>query len=132
MSEVELRQWFQARLRWAVLEEGWGGTNGERRNISFSARIGRRRFSRHCGMGRAEERSLVPAPDQKPGPTIDCRFAQVVYLEELGVGRTAFDVYLGETPATEWISITSSIRRRRRRPPFFSRVFSVAPAYATP
>jgi hypothetical protein len=34
---------------------------------------------------------------------IDCRFAAVVSLEELGTRRTHFEVYLGEKEATERI-----------------------------
>jgi hypothetical protein len=45
----------------------------------------------------------TPAPDQKPGPSFDCRFAEVEYLEELGMSRTTFKVYLGEKPAREAI-----------------------------
>jgi hypothetical protein len=33
----------------------------------------------------------------------DCRFVKVVYLEELGMGLTAFEVDLGEKEASETI-----------------------------
>ena len=51
----------------------------------------------------AGEYSLIPAADQKPTPIFECRFAQVEYLEELGMNRTAFEVFLGERPACESI-----------------------------
>jgi len=54
-------------------------------------------------IGYSEEWSVSPTPDQKDAPTIDCRFAEVEYLQELGMGRTAFKVYLGEKPASEAI-----------------------------
>ena len=42
-------------------------------------------------------------PDEQNDVTMDCRFAEVVTLEELGTGRTAFHVELGERQATERI-----------------------------
>ena len=103
MSEMKPRQWFQARLRWAVLEEGQGLYQWREAEHIFLSEDREAAFQQALRLGYADEHSLVPAPDQKPGPAIDCRFAEVVYLEEMGVSPTAFDVYLGERPASERI-----------------------------
>lgn len=60
-------------------------------------------FQEALRIGYAGEYSLSPAPDQEPAPSFDCRFAEVEYLEELGMGRTSFEVYLGEKSAREAI-----------------------------
>jgi hypothetical protein len=46
-------------------------------------------FQEVLRIGAAEEYSLMPTKQDKGAPTIDCRFAEVVYLEERGMGRTA-------------------------------------------
>jgi hypothetical protein len=103
MSEIKPRQWFQARLRWAVLEEGHGLYRWREAEHIFISQDRETAFQEALRIGYAGEYSLAPAPDQKDAPTIDCRFAEVEYLEELGMGRTAFEVYLGEKPACEAI-----------------------------
>jgi len=60
-------------------------------------------FQEALHIGYCEEWSVTPTPDQTDAPTIDCRLAEVQYLQELGMGRTAFEVYLGEKPACEAI-----------------------------
>jgi len=103
MSEVKPRQWFQARLRWAVLQAGRGLDHWRGSEHFFISEDREAAFQEALRIGYAGEYSLIPALDQKDAPTIDCRFAEVEYLEELGMGRTAFDVYLGEKPACEAI-----------------------------
>ena len=104
MSEVKPRQWFQARLRWAVLEKGHGLYRWREAEHIFLSEARETAFQEALRLGYAGEYSLAPAPDQKAAPTIDCRFAEVEHLEELGMGRTAFEVYLGEKPACETIA----------------------------
>jgi hypothetical protein len=103
MTEMKPRQWFQARLRWAVLEEGRGLAHWREAEHFFLSEDRETAFQEALRIGYAGEYSLAPAPDQKPAPTFDCRFAEVEYLEELGMGRMAFEVYLGEKPACEAI-----------------------------
>jgi hypothetical protein len=103
MSELKPRQWFQARLRWAVLEEGHGLYRWREAEHIFLSEDRETAFQEALRIGYAGEYSLIPAPDQEDAPTIDCRFAEVEYLEELGMGRTAFEVYIGEKPACEVI-----------------------------
>jgi hypothetical protein len=103
MSEMKPRQWFQARLRWAVLEEGRGLDHWRESEHFFISEDRETAFQEALRIGYAGEYSLSPAPDQEDAPTFDCRFAEVEYLEELGMGRTAFEVYLGEKRACETI-----------------------------
>ena len=103
MSQVKPRQWFQARLRWAVLEEGHRLYQWREAEHFFLSEDREAAFQEALRIGYAGEYSLIRAPDQKDAPAIDCRFAEVEYLEELGMGRTAFEVYLGEKPAREAI-----------------------------
>lgn len=101
MSEPRPRQWFQARLRWAVMEEGHGLDCWREAEHFFLSEDRESAFQEALRLGAAGESSLIPNPDQKHLPVVDYRFAEVVYLEELGTGRTAFEVYLGERKATE-------------------------------
>lgn len=95
------RQWFRARLRWAILEEGWGLSRWREAEHFFLGEDRAAAFQQALRIGYADEYSLIAAPDQRPVPTVRRRFAEVVYLEELGESPTAFDVYLGERPAGE-------------------------------
>ena len=99
MNEMKPRQWFQARLRWAVLEKGRGLDHWREAEHIYLSEDRQAAFQEALRIGYAGEYSLSPAPDQEQGPSFDCRFAEVEYLEELGMGRTAFEVYLGEKPA---------------------------------
>jgi hypothetical protein len=103
VKDTKPRQWFQARLRWAVLEEGRGLDHWREAEHIFLSEDRETAFHEALRIGYAGEHLLVPAPDQKPAPTFDCRFAEVEYLEELGTGRTSFEVHLGTKPASEAI-----------------------------
>ena len=133
MNEMKLRKWFQARLRWAVLEEGRGLDHWREAEHIFISEDREAAFQEALRIGYAGEYSLSPVPDQAPAPSFDCRFAEVEYLEELGMGRTSFEVFLGESrPARPLDAITNSIRRRTCRLPFSERTFLVTPASASP
>jgi len=103
MSEMKPRQWFQARLKWAVLEEGRGLNHWREAEHIFLSEDRKAAFQEAVRIGHAGEYSLSPAADQAPAPSFDCRFAEVEYLEELGMGRTSFEVFLGEKPARDAI-----------------------------
>ena len=103
-SELKIRQWFQARLRWAVLEEGRGLDHWREAEHIFLSEDRDTAFREALRLGEAGEYSLCPTQEQKGEPEIDCRFAEVVYLEKLGMGRTAFEVDLGDKPASERIA----------------------------
>jgi hypothetical protein len=117
VSELKTREWFQARLRWAVLEEGRGLDHWREAEHIFLSDDRETAFQEALRIGKAEEYSLIPTKDQKGAPEIDCRFAEVVYLEELGTGRTAFEVYLGERAATERIAFDHEFNPAGRVPP---------------
>ena len=117
MSELKTRNWFQARLRWAVLEEGRGLDHWREAEHIFLSDDRETAFQEALRIGEAEEYSLIPTKDQKGASEIHCRFAEVVYLEELGMGRTAFEVYLGERAATERIAFDHEFNPAGRVPP---------------
>ncbi len=100
MSTMNPREWFQARLRWAVMEEGYGLTQWREAEHIFLSESRETAFQEALRIGYAEEHSLIPNEGDDM-PAVDFRFAEVVYLEELGMGRTAFEVYLAEKDATE-------------------------------
>jgi hypothetical protein len=116
MSELKPRQWFQARLRWAVMEEGRGLDHWRETEHFFISEDRESAFQEALRRGFAEECSLVPTAEQKGQPVIDYRFAEVVYLEELGMGRTASEVYLGERKATERIGFEHRFEPAARMP----------------
>lgn len=103
MNEMKPRQWFQTRLRWAVLEEGRGLDHWREAEHIFLSEDRETAFQEALRIGYADEYSLSPALDQEPGPSFGCRFAEVEYLEELGMGRTSFEVNIGKKPAREAI-----------------------------
>ena len=74
-------------------------------------------FQEALRIGHAAEHSLVAAPDQKHEPTIDCRFAEVVYLEKLGMARTAVQVCLGEKAAGETMGFDHEFHPEAQVPP---------------
>ncbi len=117
MSEPKPRQWFQARLRWAVLEERRGLDHWREAEHIFLSENRDTAFQEALRLGEAEEYSLIPTKEDKRAPTIDCRFAEIVYLEELGMGRTAFEVFLGDKKATERIAFDHDFDPAGRVPP---------------
>lgn len=116
MSEVKAQQWFQARLRWAVMEQGSGLDHWQEAEHIFLSENRETAFQQALRIGWQQEHSLRPS-EGEDAPRIDCRLAEVVYLEELGVGRTAFDVYLGDREATEQIGFDHQFDPAGRVPP---------------
>ena len=117
MSAPKPRQWFQTRLRWAVLEEGRGLDHWREAEHIFLSDDRDTAFEEALRIGHAEEHCLIPTKEQKGVPEVDCRFAEVVYLEELGMGRTAFEVYLGDKETTERIEFDQQFDPDGRVPP---------------
>ena len=103
MSTMNPREWFQTRLRWAVMEEGHGLTRWREAEHIFLSENRDAAFQEALRIGHAEECSLIPNQGDDL-PLVDFRFAEVVYLQELGTGRTAFEVYIGEKKADEQIA----------------------------
>jgi hypothetical protein len=103
MSTVTPRQWFQVRLKWAGDGRSQGLTQWREAEHIFLSENRDTAFREAFRLGYAEEHSLIPTEDDGRNLEIDVRFAEIVYLEELGMGRTAFEVYLGERQGTEQI-----------------------------
>jgi len=103
MSEPRPWHWFQARLKWAILEEGCGLDHWREAEHIFLSENRDTAFQEALRIGRAEEYSLIPTNEQRGILVTRCRFAEVVYLKDLGMERTAFVVYLGDKNATEQI-----------------------------
>jgi hypothetical protein len=116
MSEPKPREWFQARLRWAVMEEGHGLDHWREAEHFFLSENREMAFQEALRLGGQEEMSLLPGERGDMG-VIDYRVAEVVYLEELGRGRTAFEVYLGEKEAHEKIGFDHQFNPAERVPP---------------
>jgi hypothetical protein len=64
----EPRQWFQARLRWALMEEQWGLYRWREAEHIFLSEDRDTAFQEALRIGHAEEHSLIPALDQKNAP----------------------------------------------------------------
>lgn len=108
------KQWFQTRIRWAVMEEGCRIYQWRESEYIFLSENRETAFQEALRIGRKEEHALVR---EDGGPDIECRLAEVVYLEELGVEATAFEVFLGEREATEPIGCDHVFRPEERVPP---------------
>jgi hypothetical protein len=99
MSTDKQQEWFQTRLRWAVMEEGHGLMRWREAEHIFLSDSRETAFQEALRIGRAEEYSLLP--DERNEVAIDCRFAEVVSLEELGTRRTHFEVFDVWVPGPE-------------------------------
>jgi hypothetical protein len=83
------------------MEEGYGLVRWREAEHIFLSDSRETAFQEALQTGRAREYSLIP--DERNAVAIDCRFAEVASLEELGTGRTRFEVWLGDKEATERI-----------------------------
>ena len=113
MSDVKPRKWFQARLKWAVLTEGRGLHHWREVERFFLSEDWETAFQEALRIGYQGEYSLHPA---RKAPRIECRFAEVEYLEELGTNQTAFQVDLGEKPGRESIGFDHQFDPAGREP----------------
>lgn len=116
MNEPNPQQWFQARLRWAVMEEASGLNHWREAEHIFLSENRQTAWQQALQIGRQQEHSLLPLEDES-APVIDCRFAEIVYLEELGAGRTAFEVDLGKKKPRERLGFDHQFEPASRVPP---------------
>lgn len=130
MNTGKAPEWFQARLRWAVMEEGCGLIRWREAEHIFLSANREMAFQEALRIGRSEEYALFP--DERNAVTMDCRFAEVVTLEQLGTGCTAFEVNLGERVPSRSSGTTYSIRRQRSRCRYSDQALAIAPACAPP
>ena len=113
MTEVKPRRWFQARLKWAVLTQGRGLDHWRETERFFLSKDWDTAFQEALRIGYQGEYSLHPG---RRAARIDCRFAEVDYLEELGTDRTSFEVDLGEKPGREAIGFDHQFDPARHVP----------------
>ena len=93
------KEWFQARLRWAVMEEGRGLDHWLEAEHIFQSDSREEAFAEALRIGHSQE--YVVVPDRGRVTTFEHRLAEVVHLEEKGPAPTAFEVSLGRIKATE-------------------------------
>src|ERR1051326_5270623 len=107
------RQWFQARLRWAVLEEGRGLNRSREAEHIFQSDSREAAFAEALRIGHSQEYVVVP---DRGGRPFEHRLAEVVYLEEKGPAPTFFDVSLGMIKATESLGFDHEFNPDERMP----------------
>ena len=107
------KRWFQARLRWAVMEEGRGLDHWREAEHIFQSDSREEAFAEALRIGRSQE--YVVVPDRGRVTTLEHRLAEVVYLEEKGT-PTAFEVSLGMIKATESLGFVHEFKPDERMP----------------
>ena len=108
------RHWFQARLRWAVMEEGRGLDHWLEAEHIFQSDSREAAFAEALQIGRSQE--YVVVPDRGRVTRFEHRLAEVVYLEEKGPAPTAFEVSLGMIQATESLGFEHEFNPEERMP----------------
>ena len=108
------KRWFQARLRWAVMEESRGLDHWLEAEHIFQSDSREEAFAEALRIGRSQE--YVVVPDRGPVTTFEHRLAEVVYLEEKGLAPTAFEVSLGMIKATESLGFKHEFNPEGRIP----------------
>jgi hypothetical protein len=108
------KQWFQARLRWAVMEEGRGLDHWLESEHIFQSDSREAAFAEALRIGHSQEYIVVP--DRGRATMFEYRLAEVVYLEEKGPEPTAFDVSLGRIKATESLGFEHEFNPDERMP----------------
>ena len=108
------RQWFPARLRWAVMEEGRGLDHWLEAEHIFQSDSREAAFAEALRIGRSQE--YVVVPDRGRVRPFEHRLAEVVYLEGRGPEPVAFEVSLGRTKATESLAFEHEFNPEERMP----------------
>src|ERR1044072_1126446 len=108
------KEWFQARLRWAVMEEGRGLGHWLEAEHIFQADSREEAFAEALRIGHSKE--YVVVPDRGRVTTFEHRLAEVMYLEEKGPAPTAFEVSLEMIQATEWLGFEPEFNPDERMP----------------
>jgi hypothetical protein len=106
-------QWFQARLRWAVMQEGRGLDHWLEAEHIFQSDSREAAFAEALRIGHSQEYVVVP---DRGGRPFEHRLAEVVYLEEKGPAPTFFDVSLGMIKATESLGFDHEFNPDERMP----------------
>lgn len=106
--------WFQARLRWAVMEEGRGLDHWLEAEHIFQSDSREAAFAEALRIGHSQE--YVVVPDRGRVRPFEHRLAEVVYLEEKGPAPKAFEVSLGIIKATESLGYEHEFNPEERMP----------------
>ena len=108
------KQWFQARLRWAVMEEGRGLDHWREAEHIFQSDNREAAFREALRIGHSQE--YVVVPDRGCVTMFEHRLAEVVYLEVKGPAPAAFEVPLGMIKATESLGFEHEFNPDERMP----------------
>jgi hypothetical protein len=108
------KQWFQVRLRWAVMEEGRGLDHWLEAEHIFQSDSREAAFREALRIGHSQE--YVVVPDRGRVTTFEHRLAEVVYLEEKGPTPAGFEVSLGMIKATESLGCEHEFNPDERMP----------------
>ncbi|HUO28152.1 MAG TPA: hypothetical protein VMU80_02965 [Bryobacteraceae bacterium] len=108
------RQWFQARLRWAVMEAGRGLDHWLEAEHIFQSDSREAAFAEALRIGHSQE--YVGVPDRGCARRFEHRLAEVVYLEEKGPAPVSFEVSLGTIKATESLGFEHEFKPDKRMP----------------
>ena len=113
MSEKR-KQWFQARLRWAVMEEGRGLDHWREAEHIFQSESREAAFHEALRIGHSQE--YVAVPDRGSAARLEHRLAEVVYLEDKGPAPATFEVSLGIITPTESLGFEHEFNPDERMP----------------
>lgn len=108
------KQWFQARLRWAVMEEGRGLDHWLEAEHIFQSDSREAAFAEALRIGHNQE--YVVVPDRGRVKPFENRLAEVVYLHAKGPAPAAFEVSLGRIKATESLGFDHEFNPEERIP----------------
>ena len=108
------RQWYQARLRWAVMEAGYGLNHWREAEHIFQSDSRDAAFQEALRIGHRQE--YVVVPDRGRVMPFEYRLAEVVYLEEKGPAPAAFEVSLGMIKAAESLDFEHEFNPDERMP----------------
>lgn len=90
------KQWYWARIRWAVMEEGGGLRRWEEKVCIFLSQDREMAFQRALAIGRRSEHGY-----EETRKWVETRLAEVVTLDCLGAEATEFEIDVESPRVTE-------------------------------
>lgn len=105
-------QWFEARIRWAVMVEGKQGLHRWEESVCFLlSENGRSAFREALAIGRSAERQF-----RQRGRWVEKRLAQSVELYEVGPDDTVLEVHMGSKKPEERLPFDHEFEPGRNTP----------------